>query len=218
MVADDAMDREKGKHNSRGEPKLSAQAIATWPTAAARDYRSEEATDEFNQKRWAHPRGKPLSAMVMAQWPTPTSSSKGTENYNEAGNSAGLVAIRKHAIAATWATPKVVSGDYQRTPDGRTILNLSGQVRTAKQWATPQARDGTQRGNQAKRFLNPKRSNDLPDEVMLISNGSSAPTEKRGALNPEFVCWLMGYPPEYLNCAPSATRSTGGRQRRSSKA
>ena len=33
-----------------------------WATPAARDYRSESATDEFNDKRWGHTRGKPLSA------------------------------------------------------------------------------------------------------------------------------------------------------------
>jgi hypothetical protein len=38
-VADDAVERERGKWNSRGEPKLSAQ-VKLWPTPAARDFRS----------------------------------------------------------------------------------------------------------------------------------------------------------------------------------
>lgn len=54
-------------------PKLAAKecriedvaALAGWPTCAARDYRSEEASDEFNEKRWGHPRGKPLSAVAL---------------------------------------------------------------------------------------------------------------------------------------------------------
>jgi hypothetical protein len=37
-------------------------ALVAWATPAARDYRSESATDEFNEKRWGHSRGKPLSA------------------------------------------------------------------------------------------------------------------------------------------------------------
>ena len=47
-----------------GLQKLEDQVelLTGWATPAARDYRSEEATDEFNQKRWDHPRGKPLSA------------------------------------------------------------------------------------------------------------------------------------------------------------
>ena len=38
--------------------------LAGWATPAARDFKSESATDEFNEKRWGHPRGKPLSAEV----------------------------------------------------------------------------------------------------------------------------------------------------------
>lgn len=39
--------------------------LASWATPAARDFKSESATDEFNEKRWDHPRGKPLSAEVL---------------------------------------------------------------------------------------------------------------------------------------------------------
>jgi hypothetical protein len=47
--------------------------VAGWPTPAARDHKSESATDEFNAERWAHPRGKPLSAeATLAGWATPT--------------------------------------------------------------------------------------------------------------------------------------------------
>ena len=45
-VADDAPDREKGKINSRGEPKLSAQALQ-WPTPAARDHKGENSPDHL---------------------------------------------------------------------------------------------------------------------------------------------------------------------------
>ena len=54
--------------------------LASWATPTTRDYRSESATDAFNEKRWAHKRGKPLSAEVtLASGPTMTGSPAATE-------------------------------------------------------------------------------------------------------------------------------------------
>lgn len=48
-----------------GQDKLGVQVrenLSGWATPTSRDFRSESATDEYNQARWSHPRGKPLSA------------------------------------------------------------------------------------------------------------------------------------------------------------
>jgi hypothetical protein len=137
MVADDALDREKGKVNSRGEPKLSAQAIqaSAWPTPTTRDHKDGQPCENVKVNGL-------LGRMV---WPKPTSLAHAKDGNNEAGNSAGLVAIRNHAI------------------------------------------------------------------------GQSAQTEKPGALNPEFVCWLMGFPAEWVSCGVSAMRSIPAPPRLSSK-
>jgi hypothetical protein len=64
-------------------------------------------------------------------------------------------------------------------------------------WVSPTAEDG-RRGNK------PPRPWDtgvpLSQQVASgpVPSGSREPTEKPGALNPEFVSWLMGYPPEWL--------------------
>ena len=107
---------------------------------------------------------------ATSMWPTPTSLAKAKDGNNEAGNSAGLVAIRKHAMGL-YPTARA---NKRGPPDSHG---------NTKAW-----------------------------------HGSSEPTEKRGALNPEFVCWLMGYPAEWVSCAGSETRSTRGRQLRSSAA
>ena len=41
-----------------------------------------------------------------------------------------------------------------------------------------------------------------------VQHSSSVTTEKLGALNPQFPCWLMGFPLAWDACAPSATPSS----------
>ena len=54
--------------HKRGNPTLAK--VAGWATPAARDGRSESATPEFDEKRNAHPRGKPLSYEVLGTTPS----------------------------------------------------------------------------------------------------------------------------------------------------
>jgi len=47
-----------------------AVKFAEWATPAARDFRSEEASEESMRKRWEHPRGKDLSKQVHGFLPS----------------------------------------------------------------------------------------------------------------------------------------------------
>lgn len=109
-----------------------------------------------------------------ALWPTPTSLAPARNGNNEAGNSAGLVAIRAHALHL-WNTP-VADDTGLRTKNypqgGKALSTMAGEA------------------------------------LGVLPLGSSATTEKPGALNPAFVCWLMGFPPEWDACAPTEMPSS----------
>lgn len=107
------------------------------------------------------------------------------------------------------------------TPWGRCLSRPHARVRSSCAtdtgswafWSTASSRDWKDTpGMSIKRERNRKRLDQLPRQVFNSEAISSisrtvASTEKCGALNPDFVSCLMGFPPEWISCAPSAMPS-----------
>ena len=155
-------------------------------------------------KEKATPAGRSISRLAPSMrrtsdsgsigWPTPTSRDGKDGSYTPNVPLNGLLG------RMVWATPRA-------------------------SWPTPQAGTPAQNGNNEAGSTDFSRKIDVIEGLRETTNGArsgmtqnsaSAQTEKRGALSPEFVFWLMGFPAEWVSCALEAMRSLPSKRRKSS--
>ena len=141
-----------------------------------------------------------MSISRLAPWTPPTSVSEAT--------------------GSLWPTPKAANAgpDFAKIERSKTGLSLQ-TMQALTLWPTPKAsaagetsRSGDRKdeplmGGLMRRLAETELSGQTP-------NGSLATTAKRGAPNPAFPCWLMGYPAEWLLGAVSATQSIRSSRRK----
>ena len=178
--------------------RTSAADCIGWPTPRAADGHKNTRTyrGAINETQRVGLRRSDLQTVVqvmvgdrlpLAGWPTPDA---GAANIND----------------TTWQERQAKL--RQKYNNGNGFGMTLGMAVQIAGWGTPQARDWKDVGDLSNIPINGY----LPRQVRgAITNGSGAPSQRLpladsiGALNPQFSCWLMGYPPEWVSCADSAT-------------
>lgn len=179
----------------------------------------KERVTELGRSYWVHiPSGRRTNGNDSTGWLTPRAKGDAGGTRFEKGDYRNL---EDQVKAAAWGTPtctnamqptderirRIATGETTRkVMTGGEPKNLHEQCHLVG-WVTPTAQD-------ANRGVLPPRPTDtgipLTQQAALIdassgidSNSLTAPTAKRGGLNPAFSLWLMGFPSDWLMAAPS---------------
>ena len=205
--------------------RTSGSGSTGWPTPAVG---GENSTDSRWQQRREEVKAKRMNgngfgltlgmAASLSGWPTPMAGTPAQKGYNAAGNTDSS---RRTVALAPWPTTtrqdSASSGsrNYSTASGRHSGTTLTDAARMAS-WTTPSSRDwkdtGPIKARGEKKDVHDLRLDQLPRQAFLTpgptSTGSSAATAKPGQLNPAFSRWLMGYPTEWDDCAPTVTRSS----------
>lgn len=164
---------------------ISDSGSGSWPTPTTRDHKDGSAESCQNV-----PTNALLGRAVhLATWPTPVVNDTNGSGYCYSSRDHSKIALKLPGAARLvgWPTPDKSSGD--------------GGLVSSSDFA-----DATETYNEAGDTMSSRKTRLLVSGPML--NGSHAQTGSSGQLNPAHSRWLMGYPPEWDDCAVTAMPSS----------
>jgi len=174
----------------------------------------------YQQQTLAHRTGESESGLSLPT-PTATNARQGINSKNNQGQPLLPMA------AMTWLTPtSAMSKQGCNHPDGKRGATLIDLVKNPARWPTPTRRNPPDCPAERKRhtpglesavrmFQTPTANEDAagrPGAKMqkMLGNSPDIRNDAKGdllpgTLNPTWVEWLMGWPPEWTDLKPSAT-------------